>query len=166
MAKKVAVNILFILFFIITPFFAAGSQFVSVSELIEKINFYDGQTVIFRGEAIGDRMARNGVWVNISDSPNSAIGVWLTPADAQKIITLGGYTAKGDIVEVSGVFHRACSAHLGEIDLHATTCRVIQRGTFIEHLVSATRIRTGVVFSFLAVVLMVIWRCKSRQITG
>jgi len=44
----------------------------SSSELIEGASRLDGQTVEFRGEAIGDLMPRGDhVWLNVSDGQNT-----------------------------------------------------------------------------------------------
>lgn len=156
MAKKMASLFLLLLIFFATPLFAA-----TVSDLIERIPEYNGKTVVFRGEAIGDKMPRKGgVWVNVSDGPNSSIGVWCSPKDAQMIHTLGDYNHKGDVVEIVCVFHRACPEHVGEIDLHATTYRVVKQGSPVEHPITSSRLLLAIALALLAIFLKMICQHK------
>ncbi|MDI6605534.1 MAG: hypothetical protein QME65_00070, partial [Candidatus Omnitrophota bacterium] len=58
-----------------------------------------------------------------------AIGVWLEASllkDAP--LTAGNYRSSGDIIEVSGVFHRACPEHGGDLDIHALQVQKIAAG--------------------------------------
>ncbi|MBI5788894.1 MAG: DNA-binding protein [Candidatus Schekmanbacteria bacterium] len=132
---------------------------ILASALIEKIREYDGKTVTFQGEAIGDLMhRRRGIWVNLLDGSGTALGVWLTPKQAQLIKTLGSYNYKGDVVQVTGVFNRACSEHQGEIDLHAASCRIVTPGEPIKHPVSLFRLQLALVVLLLAFLLIFIWK--------
>ena len=105
---------------------------------------YDGEEVIFVGEAVGDVMVRGDhAWVTLNDDHysrralreagelrggNSGIGVWLPRREAEKIGRLGRYGSMGDRVEVRGVFHADCSQHGGDFDIHATSLEVLERG--------------------------------------
>src|SRR4030042_422395 len=81
---------------------------VSSTELINNAREYDGQTVIYIGEAVGDVMVRRGfAWVNINDGEN-AIGIWMSKELAGKIRFTGSYRTIGDRVEIAGVFQRNC----------------------------------------------------------
>ncbi|HTY45200.1 MAG TPA: DNA-binding protein [Patescibacteria group bacterium] len=106
----------------------AYAQPIRSGELIDKASAYDGQTVTYAGEVIGDIMLRGDyAWVNINDADN-AIGVWLPRAAAVRIIRGGTYKSKGDWIEVSGVFRRACPQHGGDLDIHAEAVRIIAPG--------------------------------------
>ncbi len=101
---------------------------ISSVELINNAKKYDGQTVIYEGEVIGDTMARQDyAWVNIKEGEN-AIGVWISRSLLKDISFTGNYKAKGDAVEVMGVLRRVCPEHGGDMDIHAQTLRLTDRG--------------------------------------
>jgi hypothetical protein len=101
---------------------------VSSTELIENAKDYDGKAVAYQGEAIGDIMRRGGfAWVNIQDGAN-AIGIWIPFSLARAITFIGGYKATGDIIEVKGIFHRACPEHGGDLDIHADSLTIVKPG--------------------------------------
>jgi hypothetical protein len=115
-------------FIFLLGIFPAHAQPVGSGELIIRANDYDGQTVTYVGEVIGDIMLRGEyAWVNVNDGSN-AIGLWLPKAAAIKIIRGGSYKSKGDWVEVSGVFRRACPQHGGDLDIHAEAVRMVVPG--------------------------------------
>ncbi|MDP2941664.1 MAG: DNA-binding protein [Candidatus Omnitrophota bacterium] len=99
------------------------AQPVSSSELINNAGQYDGKTVTYAGEVIGDVMRRgNYAWLNVSDGKN-AIGIWAPAGLIQDITLAGNYKIKGDTVEVSGEFSRSCPEHGGDLDIHALSLR-------------------------------------------
>jgi len=114
------------------------------SELISNSEAFDGKLVTFRGEAIGDIMKRgNFAWVNLNDGEN-AIGIWMTSVLAGQINITGNYKARGDILEVTGIFNRACPEHGGDLDIHAQAIKKIQEGRIIKHKFNFDR-RTQIV---------------------
>ena len=91
--------------------------------MIKNSRDYDGKTVVYAGEAIGDIMRRGSyVWLNVNDGKN-AIGVWAPAELSREIFLTGSYKTSGDIVEISGVFRRACPEHGGDLDIHALSLR-------------------------------------------
>ncbi len=108
-----------------TPCYA---QAVSSAELINNAKLYDGKAVIYEGEVIGDIMVRgNYAWINVNDGPN-AIGIWIDKTLTKDILYAGSYKSKGDWLEITGVFHRACPEHGGDLDIHAQGIRKIKPG--------------------------------------
>ena len=106
----------------------AQAQTVSSSELINNAKVYDGKTITYTGEMIGEVMARGDfAWVNLNDGQN-AIGIWMPKGLTQDINYAGSYKAKGDWIEVTGVFQRACVLHGGDLDIHAQAVRKISSG--------------------------------------
>ena len=104
------------------------AQTISSVDLIENANKYDGQLVTYVGEVIGQVMRRqNGAWVNIYDRQHS-IGIWIPLDLIGNIQYKGNYKTKGDIVQVQGVFNRACSLHGGDMDIHAISVDNTQSG--------------------------------------
>ena len=107
----------------------AGS--LSSAELINNAKQYDGKIVSYEGEAIGDIMKRgNFAWVNVNDGAN-AIGIWIDNTLLEDINYTGSYKSAGDRVEVTGIFHRVCPEHGGDLDIHGQALRKIKEGGFI-----------------------------------
>jgi len=107
------------------------AQPVSSTELINQAKAYDGKEVVYVGEVIGDIMIRGEyAWVNLNDGKN-AIGVWINKDLIKDIHYMGSYKFKGDVIEVNGIFHRACLQHGGDLDIHAQslTKRITGRPT-------------------------------------
>jgi len=128
---------------------SSGPVDVSSALLVNESRAYDGVEVAYLGEVVGVVMDRgsNG-WVNVHDG-DYAIGVYAPAEMLDKIRFFGDYHQKGDIVEVTGVFHRACQEHGGDMDIHATSVEVVGRGYVLEHPVSMSK----VFFTLLLVVI-------------
>ncbi|MBI4651020.1 DNA-binding protein [Candidatus Desantisbacteria bacterium] len=148
-----------ILFFILNLSLSISAENISANLLIEKFKDYDRKNVTLLGEAIGDKMARKGgVWINICDSTGTAMGVWFRPEDAGKINVLGSYNFRGDLISVTGIYNRACLSHKGEIDLHAVSFKIIQRGYPIKHPVSKIKFQLFIILAISSIVLIFIWK--------
>ncbi|MDD5347000.1 MAG: DNA-binding protein [Candidatus Omnitrophica bacterium] len=133
---------------LLSMFFLQGfvfAQTVPSSELISKAKEYDGKTVSFEGEVIGDVMQRGDfVWVNVHDG-TTAIGIWMSKDFARSIAETGGYRKTGDRVSISGVFHQHCPEHGADLDIHADGLQVIARGMRLaeEPHVSKSKLALG-----------------------
>jgi hypothetical protein len=123
------------------------------TELIGKMNvpgdvtkglFWNGKTVTFHGEAIGEVMVRGDyAWIHLNDDAymvknveegaklggyNSGMAVWIPAGLTKAIDTYGDYQHEGSIVEVSGIFNAACREHGGDSDIHATSLVLLRAG--------------------------------------
>jgi hypothetical protein len=135
---------------------AVAAQPVSVSstELLNNSRRYDANSVVYKGEVIGDIMMRGDfAWVNVSDG-NNAIGVWLSRELAEKIKFTGSYHSIGDQLEITGTFHRNCTQHGGDMDIHAQDMRIIQSGKAVSEELNTTK--RNAVYTLLVVLVMVI----------
>jgi len=133
---------------------ACHAQSLSSTELINKAKELDGKEVVYQGEVIGDIMRRGDfAWVNVNDGQN-AIGIWADYALTKDITYRGSYKFKGDIVEVSGIFHRACPEHGGDLDMHAQALRLIEAGSPVPE--KSVRAKRNVALLLIAV-LGVVW---------
>ncbi len=136
------------------PVVYAEGRPVSSIELIRDANILDGNVLTYKGEIVAAIMNRGDhSWVNLSDGYH-AIGIWCETSSLSDVRTLGNYKNEGDILEVTGVFHRACPAHGGELDIHAETLRIEARGFPVEERVSMRRVNISIVF-FIMVLLSV-----------
>lgn len=130
------------------------AQVISSAELIDKARDYDGKTVLFRGEAIGEAMARGEyAWVNFNDGEN-AIGIWGKKSLFEIISYLGSYRVKGDILEVEGIFNRACAVHGGDLDIHAQSLRLVKAGNKSKEKYSPLKLKISF---FLGAILLLLW---------
>lgn len=121
-----------LVFSFFSPLVLLFAQSISSSELINNAKQYDGKTITYSGEVIGDVMSRGEfAWVNINDGQN-ALGVWMSAALAQEVKFTGNYKAWGDRLEIVGVFHHACLEHGGDLDIHARFLRKIADGRMVK----------------------------------
>jgi len=112
-------------------------------DLLNNTKQYDGKAVNYQGEVIGDVMIRGDyAWLNVNDG-NIAIGVWAPKTMIRDIDYTGNYHKKGDIIEVSGVFHRSCLEHGGDLDIHALEIKKIAAGSLAIHPVNRKKVYLG-----------------------
>ena len=150
------------------PVSASAPMPVDSAKMLYEAAEYDGKTVVFTGEIIGDVMKReNGTWINVSDGSN-ALGIFVSPslkitlsqisdtiasnpvpagtqADNSNTGSLmetslqisdlqaGTYRQSGDRVQITGIFHRACPDHGGDVDIHATALHLVAKGQSTSH---------------------------------
>jgi len=130
------------------------AQALSSAELINNAKNYNGQIVVYRGEVIGDVMRRGKfAWVNVNDGKN-AIGIWIEFSQTKDIIYTGSYKAKGDVIEVNGIFHRACPEHGGDLDIHAQESLILEKGAPLPERVSRTK---KIVTAASLLILGIVW---------
>ena len=135
-AKNLKFYFAFFIFSLFTfSFKLCFGQPVSSTELINQARLYDGKTVVYEGEVIGDIMVRGDyAWVNLHDGTN-AIGIWVPKGLIKDITYEGSYKSRGDWIEITGIFHRACPQHGGDLDIHCQGIRKISSGKQLsEHL--------------------------------
>ena len=126
------------------------AQAVSSLDLLNNTKAYDGKIVTYQGEVIGDVMIREDyAWLHVNDGV-IAIGIWAPRKMVQDILYAGNYHKKGDIVEVSGVFHRSCLEHGGDLDIHASEIKKILSGGLDPHPLSRKKAYLGI-FSLVLV---------------
>jgi hypothetical protein len=135
MSYVISITFLFLLTTYNLQLTTCSAQSISSTELINNAKLYDGKTVVYVGEVIGEIMVRGEyAWINVNDG-KSAIGIWLPKALTKNIVSVGNYKSSGDWVEIVGVFQRACPQHGGDLDIHAQALRKISAGkTIAERL--------------------------------
>ena len=137
------------------------AQSVSSTELINNAKVYDGKVVAYEGEVIGDIMVRGDyAWINVNDGQN-AIGIWIEKSKTLDILYTGSYKSRGDWIEITGIFQRACLQHGGDLDIHAQAIRKVRPGRqAIERLNMSKR---NLVFVLLGV-LCLVWILKQLKL--
>jgi hypothetical protein len=121
------------------------AQVSTSSDLLNDAKQYNGKTVDYKGEVIGDVMIRGDyAWLHVNDGV-IAIGVWAPKAMIKDIRYAGDYHKKGDIVEVSGTFHRSCPEHGGDLDIHASEIKKVTPGSPVVQPISRKKAYLGAV---------------------
>lgn len=148
--KKISLFLFLIIFFWISR----ANAFISVTDLIEKAKENDLKEVAVKGEVIGDIFYKSDfVWINVSDGIN-AIGVWMPEKLIEGLSHPGDYNYKGDFIQITGRFNRACPEHMGETDIHLEDLYVLKRGERVLHPVDNKKLKTTLVIFLLTVILL------------
>ena len=129
---------------------------VSSTELVEHPREWDGKTIVFVGEAVGEVMVRGDhAWIHLNDDAymlagveegaapagyNSGMPVWISAEPAASVRVLGDHTHQGDVVRVEGVFNAACAEHGGDMDIHATALSVVRPGHEVHDPIQARKL--------------------------
>jgi hypothetical protein len=152
---------------------------VNSASLVENANLWNGRMVTFKGEAIGECMARGKMaWIHLNDDAymeknieegaalggyNSGHAVWVSAEMARKIRFFGDFKHDGDIAKVSGIFNAACREHGGDMDIHASSIEVLRVGHPVPHVANTDRIVVAAVLFVLAGILYGIRRIAERR---
>jgi hypothetical protein len=157
------IGVLIFLAVFLWPCWFSYTQGLSSDYLIKNAKELDGKTVVYVGEVIGDIMPRGDfVWVNVNDGKN-AIGIWMTKEMTKEIIFSGSYKTTGDLLEVTGIFNKACKEHGGDLDIHALSVKKIDAGRIMNE-----KLRMNIAKRNFAVVLfgviLAIWILKILKI--
>ena len=151
--KKIRITFFIVVFLITYGNIFAFAQVVTSMDLINKAKSYDGKTVIYRGEVVGDIMLRKDyAWINANDGKN-AMGIWLKKELVKDLRFLGSYSYLGDAVEAEGEFHRACPEHGGDMDIHAQTLIIGQQGSKIIHQIKIGKVKVAASVLFILIIL-------------
>ncbi|MFH0913091.1 MAG: DNA-binding protein [Candidatus Omnitrophota bacterium] len=130
------------------------AQSIPSSELINNTKLYDGKVVVYEGEIIGDIMARRGfAWINLNDGLG-AIGIWADQSLTRDLVYTGSYKSRGDWLEITGIFHRACPEHGGDLDIHAQGMRKVKSGRLVVDRLNLSKRNLAFI---LAGVLCLVW---------
>lgn len=160
--KRICVLILGSLMVVSPWFMVCFAQPIPSAELINNAKQYDGKAIVYQGEVIGDVMARGDfAWINVNDG-NNAIGIWLDKNMVKDIAYTGSYKSKGDVVEVVGLFNRACSQHGGDLDIHAQTLRVVNPGRQIQEGLNTDKRNRAIIFLGVLILVWILSRLKTK----
>ncbi len=125
----------------------------TAAELIENGKLLDGSEVSMTVEMIGDVMSRGEfAWVNGLDS-TGAMGFWIPSDQASKVKVLGNGKFKGDTVRISGIFHRACQEHGGDMDIHVSYLAIIKPGYSFTRKIPDEKIRWSVLLTVTGLII-------------
>lgn len=149
---------IFIIFLALLHIENCYAESVSSKNIIENARVLDGKRIEYRGEVVTSVLKRGEyAWINLNDGDN-AIGIWCKKSDIDFVRFAGDYKHKGDILEVTGVFNRACSEHGGEMDIHADSVSLILKGHFIKEKVSTEKMKLALELFLIIILIIVIYR--------
>jgi hypothetical protein len=150
------------------------------AQLVEHPKAYDGLTVTFTGEAIGEVMRRDSyAWIHLNDDAyefknveegaklggyNSGMAVYVPAELTSKIDSYGDYKHEGSIVQISGTFNAACKEHGGDMDIHATSLDVLIPGHVVVDPVRPWKVWLALVLVALAGALWFIERSTRNRV--
>jgi len=134
----------------------------SINELIKNSHEYDNQAIIIEAEVILEVLERDDfAWINVNDGSN-AIGVYLPIEMTQELKYFGDYNHVGDTVRIEGIFSRNCEEHGGEIDIHATSLKIIAPGYLVEKNVSPWKFIGAFIGFTLSVIALFAYRNSKK----
>ncbi|RJQ52821.1 MAG: DNA-binding protein [Actinobacteria bacterium] len=163
MSNRPAITLLLAAVLLATAVTPALAQppLVTSGQLIEEHKKWDGKTITYQGEAIGDILRRgDSAWINVNDDAyasrnieeggkpsgyNSGQSVWLPISLVRPVEFLGDYDTRGDVISVTGTFHAAWPEHGGDMAIEASTLEVVRRGGPIEHPLDVTKLAAAIV---------------------
>jgi hypothetical protein len=96
-------------------------------------------------------------WVNVSNGDN-AMSVWCKAPMLDQVKFLGDYKHNGDILQIDGVFNRACPAHGGEPDIHASKVKIIKEGCLLKESISLRKTSLAILLFLLILAVTIAFR--------
>ena len=139
---------------------------VASAALIENASAWDGHSISFAGEAVGEAMARGDhAWLHVNDDAyqvrnlgggrplagyNSGQAIWAPVELARRVRLFGDYRNEGDVVRVTGEFHAACREHGGDMDIHATGLEIVREGHSVAQKLNIGRLWIGLALLAIA----------------
>jgi hypothetical protein len=128
---------------------------VNSASLMENANAWNGRVVAFKGEAIGEAMAREKMaWIHLNDDAymwknieegakldgyNSGHAIWISADLVTNIRFFGDFKHQGDVVKIVGTFNAVCPQHGGDMDIHASTLEIVRVGHPVLHVINPSR---------------------------
>lgn len=106
----------------------------AIADLAEADSYYEGLTVLVKGEVVGDRVndefREDTCWITLQDDEEnpSVVAVFMTKDQSSIIDTYGQYGKVGTQLQVRGTYHLECSEHQGMSDIHAEEVSALQEG--------------------------------------
>ena len=162
MNSKITKHILLATLLLILAGSQAFGEPLSSKTLIQRAEFFDNKTIEYQGEAVGDVMIRGDfAWINVLQG-GKAIGIWLKTVDAKRIGITGDYFHVGDIIKVSGTFHRSCREHGGDLDIHAKRIEIVTPGHEIKHPIDTKKLVVIALLLLAAFGFLLIYRATSK----
>lgn len=149
--------------------------------LVECPERFDGRTVSYVGEVVGDVLQReDGAWVLMNDDayalevgplnthgrfrgPNSGVSVWLEGELAALADEPGRAGRRGDVLRVRGIVHRVDPADGGGLTIRASTGQVVAEARRVDTPLHVPQAVTAAILALLAAGVVVAGRMAERR---
>jgi len=138
------------------------AQCVTVADLLLSPDNFDNQKVVVVGEVLGILYRGEKAWVNIENGEYQ-IGIWCETRMLENLKVTADYRHRGDIVEVIGIFHKACPEHGGDPDIHAENLAVLERGYEISREINWWLMTLSLILLALGLFLTVKLRYREKR---
>lgn len=162
MLRVFKIIVLSIVLVLVIPNVSSANEYTKLNDLVEKGKELNGKTITIKAEAIGEPLARGKfTWVNVNDGTN-VIGIWMDSNEAKKIYKYGNYKSKGDVIEVRGTFSRDCKEHGGDVDIHADSFQILEKGYDKNISINNTRKNISIILMISTILLGVVYYKKGR----
>lgn len=141
----------------------------SIADLAQADSYYEGQTVLVKGEVVGDRVndefEPDTCWITLQDNattPN-VVAVFMTKDQSSIIDTYGQYGQVGTQLQVRGIYHLECAEHQGMSDIHAEEVSALQEGYEQQPAVNMRILGVAVAACILGAILMIAYYIKRER---
>ncbi len=150
----------------------ADSSFLyetSIADLAEADSYYEGQTVMVKGEVVGDQVNDendpNLCWITLQDKEEirSVVAVLMTKDQAKSIDTFGAYGRTGTTMQVRGIFHLECDDHQGMSDIHAEEVSAIAQGQTDDDEINPRLLSFGVLSVAVGLILFGVYHYRREK---
>lgn len=150
----------------------ADSSFLyetSIADLAEADSYYEGQTVMVKGEVVGDQVNDendpNMCWITLQDKEEirSVVAVLMTKDQAKSIDTFGAYGRTGTTMQVRGIFHLECDDHQGMSDIHAEEVSAIAQGQTDDDEINPRLLSFGVLSVAVGLILFGVYHYRREK---
>lgn len=149
--------------------------------LVECPERFDGRTVSYVGEVVGDVLQREGgAWVLMNDDayalevgplgvhgrfrgPNSGVSVWLEGELAALADEPGRADRRGDVLRVRGIVHRVDPADGGGLTIRASTGQLVADARRVDTPLHVPQAVTAAVLALVAAGVVVAGRIAERR---
>lgn len=141
----------------------------SIADLAQADSYYEGQTVLVKGEVVGDRVndefREENCWITLQDDEESpsVLAVSLTKEQTNVIDTYGQYGSTGTQLQVRGTFHLECSEHQGLSDVHADEVSALQPGSTTPEPVNYRVLVGAIIACVIGFALLVVYYVRRER---
>ncbi|MGI6216147.1 MAG: hypothetical protein ACOYIK_00900 [Coriobacteriales bacterium] len=146
----------------------ADSSDITTYEITDLVNggtAEDNLTVSVSGEVVGEIINADSShkWIALSQD-GETVSVYVRNSDAEQIQHLGKYGETGDTVTVTGTFHLDCSAHQGDMDIHAVSFKIVSSGGATMEEPDIAKLRIAVILLVVGLAVgFTYWRLRERM---
>lgn len=139
------------------------STIVPINDLIKDSRVYDEKPIVIEAEVILEVLERDEyAWINVNDGSN-AIGVYLPIEMTENISFFGDHSHIGDTVLIEGIFYRNCDEHGGELDIHATSLTILDKGYKVNREVSVWKFAIAFISFSISIIVLLIYRNRRKE---